>query len=261
MNSEYQELLDVAHELAWQTGKITQRYFQTAVATERKADDSPVTIADREAETFLRAAISARYPEHAILGEEEGASGLADSPWRWILDPIDGTKAFIQGVPIYGVMIGIEHEGQPVIGVVHLPALGETVWAAKGIGVWWNGRPCRVSKVGTLSDSLLLSTSATRYGQYGKQEAFERLTDATKLFRTWGDCYGYILVATGRAEVCLDPVMNTWDAAALLPILEEAGGTFTDWQGNRTIEGGEGIATNGLVYEEVMSVVRGAYYQ
>lgn len=257
MKPELQELLHAAHEFAWKAGKLTMRYFQTGLTIDRKADNSPVTIADRETEAMLRSAILERYPEHAILGEEEGVSGSGDTPWRWIIDPIDGTKAFMRGMPIYGVMIGLEYEGEPVIGVVNLPALGEIVSAARGLGCWWNGRPCRVSQVPTLSEGLLLSTSATRYDSYGKQEPFDRLTSEAGLFRTWGDCYGYIMVATGRAEAMIDPVMNIWDAAALLPILQEAGGTFTNWQGVATIDGGEGLATNGLVYDEVMRCLSG----
>ncbi|NJN65911.1 MAG: histidinol-phosphatase [Chloroflexaceae bacterium] len=255
MKTDYQELLNVAHELAWQAGKITLRYFQTDITTDRKADASPVTIADRETESYLRAAITARYPDHALLGEEEGASGNSGAPWRWILDPIDGTKAFIHGMPIYGVMIGVEYEGEPVVGVVHMPALGEMVAAAREQGCWWNGRRCRVSQVASLDQGLLVATSATRYGAYGKQAAFERLVNAAGMFRTWGDCYGYLLVATGRAEVMIDPVMKIWDAAALLPILQEAGGTFTDWKGTPTISGGEGLGTNGLVADEVLSLL------
>lgn len=255
MKTDCQELLNVAHELAWQAGKVTLRYFQTDITTDHKADESPVTIADRETERFLRAAITSRYPHHAVLGEEDGASGDSTSPWRWILDPIDGTKAFIHGMPTYGVMIGIEYEGAPVVGVVNMPALGEIVAAGRELGCWWNGRPCRVSQVSALDQSLLVATSATRYEACGKQAAFERLVNATGMFRTWGDCYGYLLVATGRAEVMIDPVMSIWDAAALLPILQEAGGTFTDWKGTPTISGGEGLGTNGLVTEEVLSLL------
>jgi len=185
-------------------------------------------------------------------------SGPHHSPWRWILDPIDGTKAFIRGMPIYGVMIGVEYEGESVVGVVNMPALGEIVSAAKGLGCWWNGRACHVSKIQTLHDGLLLTTCATRYENYGKQDAYDRLVDEAGLFRTWGDCYGYLMVATGRAEAMMDPVMNIWDAAALLPILHEAGGTFTDWNGTATIDGGNGIATNGLVFDEMMRLVRGS---
>ncbi len=252
---DLRDVLEVAHELAWQAGKITLRYFQSGVVADRKADMSPVTVADRETEAFLRDAISARYPEHTVLGEEDGTSGSTDSPWRWILDPIDGTKAFVRGMPIYGVMIGVEYEGKAVVGVVNMPALGEIVVAARGLGCWWNGRRCQVSQVSTLGEGLLLSTSATRYPDYGKQAQFDRLTSTAGLFRTWGDCYGYLMVATGRAEAMIDPKMNIWDAAPLLPILQEAGGTFTDWQGVARIDGGEGLATNGLVYDEVLRCI------
>jgi histidinol phosphatase-like enzyme (inositol monophosphatase family) len=258
MQEMLQELLNGAHEMAWKAGKITTRYFQTGVVTDRKADNSPVTIADRETERYLRAAILERYPAHAVLGEEDGLSGNEGAEWRWILDPIDGTKSFIHGMPLYGVMIGITHKDRPVVGVVNIPALGEIVYAAQGLGCWWNGRACQVSAVKTLNEGLLLTTCATRYDRYDKQAAYDKLVDEARLFRTWGDCYGYLMVATGRAEMMMDPVMNIWDAAALLPILQEAGGTFTDWHGEARIDGGNGIATNGLIFEEVMQIITGA---
>jgi histidinol phosphatase-like enzyme (inositol monophosphatase family) len=257
MNEKLRELLNFAHTLAWQAGKVTLRHFQTDITPDLKADDSPVTVADREAEHFMRAAIGKRYPEHAILGEEEGATGNTDAEWRWILDPIDGTRSFVRGVPLYGVMVGLEYDKQPVLGVVNMPAINELVYAARDLGCWWNGRPCRVSQVGTLGAGLVLSTAATdRYSKYGRQAAYERFVNAAGMFRTWGDCYGYLLVATGRAEAMIDPAMSIWDAAALLPILQEAGGTFTDWRGNPTIEAGEGIGTNGLVLDELLQMVR-----
>jgi histidinol phosphatase-like enzyme (inositol monophosphatase family) len=257
MNETLRELLTFAQELGWQAGKITLRYFQTGLTPDLKADDSPVTVADREAEQYIRAAIAARYPDHAVLGEEEGASGSEDAAWRWILDPIDGTRSFVRGVPLYGVMIGLLHAGQPVLGLVNMPALNEVVYAAQGLGCWWNGRPCRVSQVGRLADGLLVATTADdRYERNNKKAAFDRLVKTAGMFRTWGDCYGYVLVATGRAEATLDPKMSIWDAAALLPILQEAGGTFTDWRGNPTIEGGEGIGTNGLVLPELLHLAQ-----
>lgn len=258
MQETLQELLTFAHRMAWEAGKITLRYFQTGVRADQKADDSPVTIADREAEAFIRQMIAAHYPQHSILGEEEGASSNVDAAWRWIVDPIDGTRAFVRGVPLYGVMIGLEYEGEPVLGVINMPALHEIAYAAKGLGCYWNGRPCRVSQVPRLADGVLTATTADdRYPRTGKQEAFERLVAAAGMFRTWGDCYGYVLVATGRVEATLDPIVSVWDVAAAAPIVREAGGTFTDWQGTPTIHNKEGIATNGLVYDEVMQLVRG----
>lgn len=255
MAETLKDLLEFAHEIAWQAGKITLRYFQSGITADRKADESPVTVADRESEAYLRAAIGKRYPQHAILGEEEGLSGGEQAEYRWILDPIDGTRTFIRGVPFYGVLVGLLHENQPVIGVVNLPALSEVIYAANGMGCYWNGRPCRVSAVNTMSEALLVATIAHGYEPYGKADAFMRLVGATGMMRTWADCYGYMLVATGRAEICVDPVMNVWDAAPLLPILREAGGSYTDWQGKPTIDGGEGIGTNGLLLNDVLALI------
>ncbi|HMQ32285.1 MAG TPA: inositol monophosphatase family protein [Chloroflexaceae bacterium] len=257
MADELRELLDFAHTIAWQAGKITLRHFQGDVAVDLKADESPVTVADRETEAYLRAAINARYPGHAILGEEEGLSGEGGATYRWILDPIDGTRSFVRGVPLYGVMVGLLREGEPAVGVVNMPALGEVVAAARGQGCFWNGRPCRVSRAATLREGLVVATVAHGYEAHGKGEAFRRILGAAGQFRTWGDCYGHLLVATGRAEAALDPIMNVWDAAALLPILAEAGGTYTDWRGRATIEGGEGISTNGAVLAELVRLIEG----
>lgn len=255
MPTELRELLDFANQIAVHAGKITLHHFQRDLVIDHKADESPVTVADREAEAYLREAIRGRYPGHAVLGEEEGLSGAPGATYRWVLDPIDGTRSFIRGVPLYGVLVGVLREGEPVAGVVHMPALGETVSAARGLGCAWNKRPCRVSTARTLRESLVVGTVAHGYEAYGKGEAFQRILAATGLFRTWGDCYGYVLVATGRAEAALDPVMNVWDAAALLPILTEAGGTYTDWQGTPTIEHGEGIGTNGAVLGELLQLI------
>lgn len=257
MADELRELLDFAHQIAWQAGKITLRYFQGGVAVDHKADESPVTVADRESEAYLRAAIGARYPGHAILGEEEGLSGAADASYRWVLDPIDGTKSFVRGAPLYGVMVGLLREGEPVVGVVNMPALGEIVSAARGHGCRWNGRPCRVSDTASMRDALVAATVAAGYEAYGKAEAFARVVAAAGMFRTWGDCYGHLLVATGRAEAAIDPVMNVWDAAALFPILAEAGGSYTDWRGRPTIDGGDGISSNAAIRAELMRLIGG----
>ncbi|HEU4322543.1 MAG TPA: histidinol-phosphatase [Roseiflexaceae bacterium] len=250
-------LREFAAELAWQAGKLTLRYFQTDVATELKADQSPVTVADREAERLMRRMIEARYPEHNILGEEEGESRPGAS-FRWILDPIDGTKSFVRGAPLYAVLVGLEREGEPVVGAVNIPALGDFLHAARGQGCLWNGRRARVSPVDSLGEALLLCTDSESMERYGRGPEYRRLAATTKMQRTWGDAYGYVLVATGRAEVMLDPAMSVWDCAALLPVLEEAGGSFTDWRGTPTIHASEAIATNGTLLEAVLQTVRGA---
>lgn len=254
--NELKELLDFAVELGRGAGDITLQYFRKHPETSTKDDGSYVTIADRQAESYLRREIAQRFPDDGFLGEEEGESA-GRSGRRWIVDPIDGTFAFVHGVPFYGVMIGIEFEGELSVGVVNIPALGELVSAAKGAGCFLNGEPTRVSTTRELQDGLLLATDFSMCARYGFGPAAERLQTRARTSRTWGDCYGYVLVATGRADVMLDPIMNLWDCAALLPILEEAGGTFTDWRGMRTAYGGNSIATNGILFDQVMQAIRG----
>jgi histidinol phosphatase-like enzyme (inositol monophosphatase family) len=248
VKAEFNELLEFAIDLARGAGDITLEYFRKKPETSKKSDGSYVTIADREAEAYLRRRIAEKFPDDGILGEEEGES-QGRSGRRWILDPIDGTFAFVHGVPLYGVLIAVEIEGEMTVGVVNIPVLAEIVSAAKGLGCFLNGEPAHVSNTAELKDALLLSTSF-RFGRAAE------LQEKAKVSRTWGDCYGYVLVATGRADVMLDPVMNLWDCAPLLPIMEEAGGTFTDWAGVRTADGGNSIATNGLLFDEVMEIVR-----
>ena len=248
------DLREFAAELAWQAGKLTLRYFQTDFRTELKDDHSPVTIADRQAERLMRELIEARYPGHSILGEEEGET-RPGATYRWIIDPIDGTKTFVRGVPMYAVLVGLERDGEPVAGAINIPALGELLHAARGEGCSWNGRRAHVSNVAQLRDALLLCTDAESMAPHGRGAAYHRMVAASRLQRSWGDAYGYVLVATGRAEVMLDPVVSVWDCAALLPVVVEAGGTFTDWSGAPTIHSGEAIGTNGLVYGEVMGLV------
>ena len=258
--TELRELLDFAVGLARSAGEITLKYFRRAPETFTKSDGSFVTIADREAEAYLRRAITARYPDDGIFGEEEGES-KGRSGRRWIVDPIDGTFSFVHGVPLYGVLIGLEIEGEASVGVVNIPALDELVCAAKELGCFFNDKPSSVSSLATLEESLLLSTDFQACIEYGFGKAADELQRRAKANRSWGDCYGHVLVATGRAEVMLDPVMNLWDCAALLPIIEEAGGTFTNWRGERTVKGGNAIATNGVLFDEVMGIVLSAELQ
>ena len=250
-------ILEFATELAREAGEITLEYFRRGVRAELKADGSFVTAADREAERHVRARISERFPADAVQGEEWGESE-GTSGRRWIVDPVDGTYSFVHGVPLYGVLIGVESGGEPVVGVVNMPALGEVVAAARGLGCWWNGERARVSTTATLEESLLLATDFGACARYGFGRAADELQRRARQRRTWGDCYGHVLVATGRADVMLDPVMNVWDCAALLPVVEEAGGTFTDWRGQRTIRGGNAVATNGALFADVMRTIDGA---
>jgi len=243
------ELLEVATEAAWAAGRHTLAYFNTTVAIEIKPDKSPVTQADKEAEQICRTIIAKHFPDHGILGEEGGES-KGTVPIRWIVDPIDGTISFVRGVPLYGTLVAVEVEGEPKVGVIYLPALDEMVTGAAGMQALWNGRPCHVSAKTQMSEAMVCT-----YDQqaWKNQPGFERLTASAKLTRTWADCYGYVLVATGRAEVCLDPIMAIWDNAALLPVIESAGGRFTDLQGTRTIRSRTALATNGTLHEEALS--------
>jgi len=259
-DEEVDRRLALAREAAREAGELTLRYFRDErLAVELKADQSPVTIADRAAEELLRQRIAGGFGADGILGEEFGEVA-GTSGFRWILDPIDGTKSFIHGVPLYGTMVGVEFGGQAIAGVIALPALDECIWAALGRGAWHErpGHPAeraKVSATARLADSLFCTSDAKSFADSGRGAVYERLQAATRLGRTWGDCYGYVLVATGRAEMMLDPIMNVWDAAAVQPIIEEAGGTFTDWRGRRAIDAGEGIATNGHVWPELLALL------
>jgi histidinol phosphatase-like enzyme (inositol monophosphatase family) len=259
--------LEVAVRIAQEAGDVTLRYFRSFdLAVERKADMSPVTVADKEAEKLLRSRIADRFPHDGIVGEEFGTqSGTTN--FQWVFDPIDGTKSFIHGVPLYTTLVALLRDNQPVVGVIHAPAVTETVYAAKGGGCWQlrdgsnSPHPAHVSSVSKLSDCLLLTTEMVSFARNRRPDALDRflaLQRSARLTRTWGDGYGYLMVAMGRAEIMIDPVVNLWDAAPLQPIIEEAGGQFTDWNGNPTIHASEAVATNGLVAAEVLAATRSA---
>jgi histidinol phosphatase-like enzyme (inositol monophosphatase family) len=244
----------------------TRRWFNAAdLAVIEKDDRSPVTEADRAAEAQLRSQLLAAFPQDSFLGEETGTVA-GTSGFEWVVDPIDGTKSFIRGVPLYATLVGCRHEGRGVLGVIAIPALDELVYAATGGGAWHavgGAAPTRasVSSRSRLAESLLCTSDFASFrrrsdGPDRGQGARHRLEDACLLTRTWGDGYGYLLVATGRAEVMIDPIMNAWDAAAVETVVTEAGGRFTDWEGRPRIDSGDGVATNGLVHEEVLRLVR-----
>ena len=261
VKEELADLMELGRGLALRAGEITLKYFGEVLVADQKADGTPVTRADREAETLLRSEIRRLYPDHSILGEEFGEH-VGSAPVRWILDPIDGTLAFMRGVPLYAVLIGIEIEGEPVVGVAHFPALDETVTAARDEGCgWWprgsgSSVSARVSKVGNLESALALTTDPERILVSAVGSGWGSLSGRAELVRGWGDAYGHVLVATGRAEVMVDPSLSPWDAAPLLPIVTESGGRFTDLQGNETIHGGSGVSTNGRVHQAVLDILR-----
>lgn len=247
--------LDFALDAAWQAGRVTLSHFQTGVAVQKKADNTPLTIADQQAEQKLRHLIGQYWPEHNIIGEEYGRS-QTNSPYTWVLDPIDGTRSFICGVPLYANLVALLKDNEPILGVINLPALNEMVYAVRGGGCFWNGRPAHVSTTSKLEDAIILCSELNTFAQFGRAAAWQKLRAASGEQRTWGDAYGYTLVATGRADVMVDPIMSLWDTAPMQVIMEEAGGTFTDWQGKPTIHNKESIATNKHLLQDVLDLLR-----
>lgn len=252
--AEVRELLDFATELAHEAGDLSLTYYGQVVEHDAKGDGSPVTIADREAEQLIRKRVEERYPEHGILGEEYGESNEG-ARVRWILDPIDATRSFMRGVPLYGVLIGIEVEGEAAVGVAHFPPLRETVAAGTGLGCSWNGKPCRVSEVATIGQSVVCTTDVERLLARPEGPGWRRIQQQAAFSRTWGDCYGHALVATGRIEAQVDPVMASWDAGPFLTIATEAGGKFTTLGGEATIHGGSGVSSNGRIHDWVLETL------
>jgi histidinol-phosphatase len=265
--AELQERLDFAVAIAREAGELTMRYFRVSdLVVDRKADNSPVTRADREAEELMRERLAAACPEDAIVGEEYG-SKEGSSGYTWYLDPIDGTHSFVHGVPLFGNMLGLEHGDQAVAGVVMFPALHEIVYAAKGHGAWWatdvaappaklDVRTAHVSATGELRGAALATTGLETFDEAGIPSALAKLATSGADIRGWSDCYGHLLVATGRADAMIDAVMRVWDNAPLQPIVEEAGGRFTDLAGNATIHGGSALSTNGLLHESLLGLLK-----
>lgn len=253
----YQTYLDFAIETALLAGELTLGYYQTGLKPDIKANDTPVTIADQKAEQLIRSRIEKKYPDHAIIGEELGENGKEGTSHRWYIDPIDGTKSFMRGVPLYAVLLGLEIEGTVEVGVAYFPALDEMLTAASGLGCWWNGRRAHVSKVSKLREAVVTFTTETYFPKYHRKGALDRIKQASDFDAGWGDAYGHMLVATGRAEIMLDPIMNTWDCGPFPPILREAGGYFGDWQGNETIHAQEALSTSRTLLPEVISIIQG----
>jgi len=246
----------------------TLRWFGSpALSVDRKSDHSPVTQADRAAEEILRRELLAAFPNDAFLGEESGTAE-GTSGYEWVVDPIDGTKSFVRGVPLYATLVGCRREGRGVLGVIAIPALEELAYAIDGGGAWHvrggeAAAAARVSRRSTLAESLVCSSDFVDFARWsGGAEAGrgarERLDEAAGLVRTWGDGYGYLLVATGRAEVMIDPRLHPWDAAAVEVVVREAGGRFGDWRGGTGIDAGDGLATNGLVHDQLLGLLQDA---
>jgi len=237
-----------------EAGQITLQHYGGKLEADAKGDGTPVTEADRAAEERLRKLIAREWPDHGILGEEFGET-RPEAPIRWILDPIDGTKAFMRGVPLYGVLIGIEVEREPVVGVAHFPALGETVAAARGHGCVMDRGRVQVSDCDRIEDALLCATNIQSSVEGPFADSMSRVVRATKYARGWGDCYGYLMVACGRAHLMLDPVLNPWDLLPLIPVIRGAGGIITDWKGRDAVTATAAIAAPPRLHAAALAVL------
>jgi myo-inositol-1(or 4)-monophosphatase len=241
-------------ELAEKSGAFIRPYFANpGLVVEIKADDSPVTAADRGAEELLRGLIARRFPDHGVIGEEFGDTN-ADAEWVWVLDPIDGTKAFITGVPLWGTLIALLHRGQPVLGAIHQPILGQLM-IGDGVTTTLNGRVVRVRSCEKIETATFLTSDPLNPAKYQDGAAYDALSARARLVRTWGDCYGYLLLASGQADIMCDPVMNPWDIAALVPIVRGAGGVITDWQGGDPVRGQSIVAATPSLHAQVIAAL------
>lgn len=245
--------LEFAIETAMLAGRVTLEHFGETIEVEQKADDSPVTVADRRAERLIRERIEQYFPGEAILGEEEGETGDGDT--RWVIDPIDGTKSFIAGVPLYATLLSYEEKGLPLVGVANLPALDELYAAERGRGVTRNVEPCKVSQRATLGESTIAMGSLRSTQDQGRLEGMLTLARLSPAVRGWGDAYGHLLVASGRIEAMIDPIVAPWDISAIEVIVEEAGGRFTDFSGRPGLHR-DAISSNDLVHDAILDVFR-----
>lgn len=241
-----------AVQIAREAGALTLKHFRSPnLHVEGKDDGTPVTVADRGAERLLRERISATHPCDALVGEEE-ADSEGTSGRTWILDPIDGTQSFVHGVPLYANLVALEDEHGPAVGVINVPGLEECVWAGRGRGCFVDGKPSHVTDRDDLHGACIVTSGVDYWPSADRLDAF---VGRGALIRTWGDAYGYVLVATGRADAMVDPIVNRWDVAPMLTILPEAGGVFTDLSGSFTAEGGDALATNAALAPQILDLV------
>ncbi len=266
--SEVRDLLEIARLAAKQASREILSRFETGLSVEWKPDNTPVTAADKAAEESLREVLSKETPGFGFIGEEFGVENPS-AEYKWIFDPIDGTKSFIRGVPLFGTLIGLYRKSEPLVGVISLPALGHALYAGKGCGAFVDGNRVRCSEVSGLSRGCVLSGTVNTFDGLGLSENFERYRKSAMLYRGWGDCYGYFLVATGRAEAMVDPVVSLWDIAAFPTIFEEAGGKFSLLDGSSELflpdgtpsrpihEGYSAVAANAPLFREVLGFFNG----
>jgi histidinol-phosphatase len=257
MNPDWRARYELAVAAAQRAGRLALRYYEAAVTVEWKHDRSPVTVADREAEALLRGELLGAFPGDGFLGEESG-DRPGPSGYRWIIDPIDGTRSFVRGIPIWGTLVGLEYRGESIAGVAVTPALGGTTYRAlRGDGAYRDDRRIHVSDESRLSESVCFYSNLTYFARAGKRDQFLRLVEATQRERGFGDFYGFVLVAQGSGELMVEEGVHVWDIAGLKVIVEEAGGRFTDWDGNPTVHRSDVVASNGKVHDAALRVLNG----
>ncbi|MCX7664871.1 MAG: histidinol phosphate phosphatase [Gemmataceae bacterium] len=256
MNEEWWNRYEIAQEAVQNAGQAALRYFDQDVSVEWKQDNTPVTIADRTAEQVFRETVREAFPEDGFLGEEFG-NEPSQSGYRWIIDPIDGTRSFIRNIPLWGTLVGLEYHGEMIAGFAFAPALGQTWHALKGMGTYRNDRKIQVSSVSELKGSILSYTDIGLFEPIGKTPAFEEVRKAVDRSRGYSDFYGMVLVAQGSCEVMLDYGTKIWDVAGLIVIVEEAGGKFSNWDGQRDPHRPDVLFTNNRVHSEVLALLNG----
>lgn len=249
-----QEFHKFAKQLADTSAEVIMQYFRTGVGIDDKADGSPVTIADKKAEETMRRMIEREFPEHGIIGEEFG-NHQPDADYQWILDPIDGTKIFITGSYFFGTLIGLLKNGEPILGVINHPVTGDFL-IGDNDSASVNGETARVRPCQRIEDATMLSSGLHEFTAYADLDKFLALTRRAKLYRTWGDCHAYFLVATGYADAAFDPIMAPWDMLPLIPVIRGAGGTITAWDGSDVLQSSSTIATAGTIHAEIVEALR-----
>lgn len=247
------EFKDFSRYLADESARIIKSYFRKTISIDTKADASPVTIADMKSEEIMRELIMKYYPEHGILGEEFGTVN-EDAEYKWILDPIDGTKSFICGTVTFGTLIALLKNGEPILGVINQPILQEFL-IGDNTSAELNGNQIRMRECGDLSNAVLLTTDHLNIEKYQDINSFNQLIHQIKLYRNWGDCFGYYLLATGYADIMIDPIMSIWDSMAIIPVIRGAGGIITDYHGNDPVRGNSIIASNIELHNEVIRIL------
>jgi myo-inositol-1(or 4)-monophosphatase len=247
------ELKDFSRILAAESGKIIKGYFRNEITIETKADSSPVTIADKKAEETMRELIMKHYPGHGIIGEEFGRYN-PDAEYQWVLDPIDGTKSFVCGALSFGTLIALMKNNEPILGVINQPVLNEFLLGDNETTTL-NGSPVKVRPCSNLKDAVLLNTDHLNIAKYQNKEKFDKLISSVKLYRNWGDCYGYYLLATGYADIMIDAIMSLWDLMALIPVIKGAGGVITDYHGDSAAHGQSIIAAAKEIHSEVIRML------